>query len=58
MQAPELAIQELERCKAIGLKGIQISSHIEQWNLDAPELFPVLKPANASAWPFLFTLGI
>lgn len=43
MQAPDLAIQELERCKAIGLKGIQIGSHIEQWNLDAPELFPVFE---------------
>jgi aminocarboxymuconate-semialdehyde decarboxylase len=28
MQDPELAIQELERCKRIGLAGIQIGTHI------------------------------
>lgn len=43
MQDPELAIRELERCKEIGLKGVQIGTHIEDWNLDAPELFPVFK---------------
>ena len=43
MQAPDLAIEELHRCKEIGLKGIQIGSHIEKWNLDQPELFPVFE---------------
>jgi aminocarboxymuconate-semialdehyde decarboxylase len=43
MQAPDLAIQELRRCKAIGLKGIQIGTHINEWNLDAPELFPIFE---------------
>ena len=43
MQAPELAIKELERCKEIGLKGIQIGTHINQWNLNEPELFPVFQ---------------
>ena len=39
MQAPDLAIQELERCvKDIGLAGVQIGSHINDWNLNAPEL--------------------
>jgi aminocarboxymuconate-semialdehyde decarboxylase len=39
MQAPKLAIQELERCvKEIGLAGVQIGSHINDWNLNAPEL--------------------
>ncbi|GAA0210667.1 amidohydrolase family protein [Kangiella japonica] len=39
MQAPDLAIQELERCvKEIGLAGVQIGSHINDWNLNAPEL--------------------
>lgn len=43
MQAPDLAIRELERCKKIGLKGIQIGSHIENMNLDREELFPVFQ---------------
>ena len=43
MQNPEMAIQELERCKKIGLKGIQIGSHINDWNLDRKELFPVFQ---------------
>ncbi|GAA4347777.1 amidohydrolase family protein [Kangiella taiwanensis] len=39
MQAPELAIKELERCvNEIGLAGVQIGSHINDWNLNAPEL--------------------
>jgi aminocarboxymuconate-semialdehyde decarboxylase len=47
MQDHHLAIQELERCKSIGLKGIQIGSHINDWNLDAPELFPIFESAQA-----------
>lgn len=43
MQSPELAIQELRRCKEIGLKGIEIGTHINDWNLDAPEVFAVLE---------------
>ncbi|HYG50083.1 MAG TPA: amidohydrolase family protein [Flavobacteriales bacterium] len=43
MQAPDLAIKELERCKKLGLKGIQIGSHINKWNLDHPNLFPVFE---------------
>ena len=42
MQAPDLAVKELERCvKELGMCGVQIGSHINDWNLDAPELFPV-----------------
>lgn len=41
LQDPLLAIRELERCKEIGLVGIQIGSHVNDWNLNAPELFPV-----------------
>lgn len=41
LQDTELAIRELERCKAIGLKGIEIGTHVNEWNLDAPELFEV-----------------
>ena len=46
MQAPELAIKELERCMKIGLKGIQIGSHVNEWNLNAEELFPVFQAAE------------
>ncbi|KAG5458638.1 MAG: hypothetical protein BJ554DRAFT_1102, partial [Olpidium bornovanus] len=40
-QAPELAVQELRRCVGLGLQGVQIGSHVNDWNLDAPELEPV-----------------
>ncbi len=43
MQAPDLAIQELKRCKDIGLVGIQIGTHINDWNLDDPNLFPIFE---------------
>lgn len=43
LQDPDLAIKELERCKKIGLAGVQIGSHVNDWNLNAPELFPVFK---------------
>ncbi|HKR07525.1 MAG TPA: amidohydrolase family protein [Bacteroidia bacterium] len=43
MQDPQLAIKELERCKKIGLKGIQAGSHVNEWNLNASELFPVFE---------------
>lgn len=43
MQHADLAIQELERCKKIGLRGIQIGSHINHWNLNQPELFPIFE---------------
>ncbi len=44
LQDPELAIQELERCvNELGLRGIEIGSHVNNWNLDAPELFPVFE---------------
>src|SRR5262245_24931674 len=35
MQDPELAIRELDRCvKDLGLRGVQIGSHVNGWNLD------------------------
>jgi aminocarboxymuconate-semialdehyde decarboxylase len=43
MQAPEMAIKELKRCKEIGLNGIQIGSHINDWNLNEPEVFAVFE---------------
>jgi aminocarboxymuconate-semialdehyde decarboxylase len=47
MQDPERASKELERCvKKLKLPGVQIGSHVNSWNLDQPELFPVLQTAE------------
>ncbi|MFN5324625.1 MAG: amidohydrolase family protein [Bacteroidota bacterium] len=46
LQDPQLAIQELERCMQIGLRGVQIGSHVNDWNLNAPELFPFFAAAE------------
>ena len=47
MQAPELAVKELTRCvKELKLAGVQIGSHVNGMNLDAPELFPVFQAAE------------
>jgi aminocarboxymuconate-semialdehyde decarboxylase len=43
MQHTDLAIQELKRCKDIGIKGIQIGSHVNEWNLNEPRLFPIFE---------------
>jgi aminocarboxymuconate-semialdehyde decarboxylase len=43
LQSPELSIKELERCKKIGMKGVQIGSHVNDWNLNDPNLFPVFQ---------------
>ncbi|XP_019656807.1 2-amino-3-carboxymuconate-6-semialdehyde decarboxylase isoform X2 [Ailuropoda melanoleuca] len=47
MQAPELAVKEMERCvKELGFPGVQIGSHINEWDLNAKELFPVYAVAE------------
>ncbi len=47
LQAPELAVAELERCVTdLRLAGVQIGSHVNDWNLDAPELFPFFQRAE------------
>jgi aminocarboxymuconate-semialdehyde decarboxylase len=47
MQAPDLAVQELERCiRQLGFPGVQIGSHVNQWNLDDPALFPIFEAAQ------------
>ncbi len=46
MQAPGLAIRELERCvNDLRFAGVQIGTHVNEWNLDAPELFSVFEAA-------------
>ena len=47
LQAPELAIREMERCvRDLGLCGVEIGSHANDWNLDHPALFPVFEAAQ------------
>ncbi len=43
MQDTDLAIKELERCKTIGMAGIQIGSNINDYNLSEPQFFPVFE---------------
>ncbi|MCU0356540.1 MAG: amidohydrolase [Cyclobacteriaceae bacterium] len=43
MQDAELAVQELERCKKIGLQGIQIGSNINDLNLHEDRFYPVFE---------------
>jgi aminocarboxymuconate-semialdehyde decarboxylase len=43
MQDAELAIQELNRCKEIGLHGIQIGSNINDENLNEERFFPIFE---------------
>jgi aminocarboxymuconate-semialdehyde decarboxylase len=47
LQAPNLAIEEMERCvKDLGLHGVEIGTHVNEWNLDHAALFPVLESAE------------
>ena len=47
MQAPDLAIKEIERCvKDLGLAGVEIGSHVNGWNLDDEHLFSFFQAAE------------
>ncbi len=47
LQDPQLAIRELERCMGeLGLAGVQIGSHVNDWNLSDPALFPFFEAAE------------
>ncbi len=46
MQDADEAIAELERCKEIGLVGVQIGSNINDKNLSEPEFFPIFEAAE------------
>lgn len=47
MQAPDLAIRELERCvKELGMAGVQIGSHVNDINLSDASLFPIFQAAQ------------
>ncbi len=43
MQDVDLAVKELERCKRIGLVGVQIGTHVEGLNLGEPRLLPIFQ---------------
>jgi aminocarboxymuconate-semialdehyde decarboxylase len=43
MHDTELAVKELDRCKKIGLKGIQIGSNINDENLNEERFFPIFE---------------
>jgi aminocarboxymuconate-semialdehyde decarboxylase len=47
LQSPELAIREMERCVTeLGLCGVEIGSHVNDWNLDHSALFPFFEAAQ------------
>ncbi|XP_031733776.1 2-amino-3-carboxymuconate-6-semialdehyde decarboxylase isoform X2 [Anarrhichthys ocellatus] len=47
MQAPDLAVLEMRRCvKELGFPGVQIGSRINNWDLNAAELFPFYAAAE------------
>ena len=48
MQNTTLAIQELERCKGIGLVGVQIGTNVNQLNLGEPQFFDFFKACEES----------
>ncbi|XP_040296419.1 2-amino-3-carboxymuconate-6-semialdehyde decarboxylase [Bufo bufo] len=47
MQSPDLAVQEMYRCvNELGFPGVQIGSHVNQYELDSPDLYPVYAAAE------------
>src|SRR5215203_6198335 len=47
MQDTKLAIQELERCRKIGLAGVQIGSNVNQLNLGEPQFYDFFAACEA-----------
>ena len=46
-QSPRLAVEELEHCmEQLDLQGVQVGSHVNDWNLDADELRPFWEAAE------------
>jgi aminocarboxymuconate-semialdehyde decarboxylase len=47
LQAPDLAVRELDRCvRELRFPGVQIGSHVNGKNLNHPDLFPVFQRAE------------
>jgi aminocarboxymuconate-semialdehyde decarboxylase len=59
MQAPDLAVKELERAaKLPGLRGLYLGTHVNGKNLDEKEYFPVYAKCQDLGWPiFLHPLN-
>lgn len=52
LQDPKLAVGEAERCiRQLGFKGFQIGSHVNDWNLSDPALFPFYEACEAMNAP-------
>jgi aminocarboxymuconate-semialdehyde decarboxylase len=47
LQNISMAIEELKRCKEIGMRGVQIGSHVNDWNLNDQNLFPFYEACEA-----------
>lgn len=65
MNDPSAAAIELERCvKELKMPGVQIGSHVNDWNLDAPEIDPFWSKAEEiglcsfNSYDHLYTLTI
>lgn len=55
MQAPDLAVKEMYRCvNELGFPGVQIGSHVNEWDLNAPELYDVYA---VSKYFYLYSRG-
>lgn len=46
MQSAELAVKEMERCKQLGLAGIEIGTNVNDLNLNEPQFFPIYEAAQ------------
>jgi aminocarboxymuconate-semialdehyde decarboxylase len=47
LQDPDLAAREMERCvNELGLAGVEVGSHVNEWNLGDPPLFPFWQRAQ------------
>jgi aminocarboxymuconate-semialdehyde decarboxylase len=58
MQAPELAVQEIERASKLpGICGVYMATHINGKNLDEQEFFPVYAKCEALNWPIFLHPG-
>jgi aminocarboxymuconate-semialdehyde decarboxylase len=52
MQAPELALTELERASKLpGLRGVYLPTHVNGTNLNAKPFFPIYAKCEELAWP-------